>query len=30
MALVNGEVEYTCIARLTPDIIIVERCRNGR
>ena len=24
MALVNGEVEYTCIARLTPDIIIVE------
>ena len=24
MALVNGEVEYTCIARLTPDIITVE------
>ena len=24
MALVNGEVEYTCIARLTPDIMTVE------
>jgi succinate dehydrogenase/fumarate reductase-like Fe-S protein len=24
VALVNGEVEYTCIARLTPDIITVE------
>jgi succinate dehydrogenase/fumarate reductase-like Fe-S protein len=24
MALVNGEVEYTCIARLTPDVITVE------
>ena len=24
MALVNGEVEYTCIAKLTPEIITVE------
>ena len=24
MALVNGQVEYTCIAKLTPEIIIVE------
>lgn len=24
MALVNGEVEYTCIAKLTPDVITVE------
>ena len=24
MALVNGEVEYTCIAKLNPGIIIVE------
>ena len=24
MALVNGEVEYTCIARLAPEIITVE------
>ena len=24
MALVNGEVEYTCIAKLTPDEITVE------
>src|SRR5438093_2586464 len=24
MALVNGEVEYTCITRLTPDVITVE------
>ena len=24
MALVNGEVEYTCIAKLTPDIITIE------
>ncbi len=24
MALVNGTVEYTCIARLTPDVITVE------
>jgi len=24
MALVNGEVEYTCIARLTPEVITVE------
>lgn len=24
MALVNGEVEYTCIAKLTPGIITVE------
>ena len=24
MALVNGEVEYTCIARLTPKLITVE------
>jgi succinate dehydrogenase/fumarate reductase-like Fe-S protein len=24
VALVNGEVEYTCIARLTSDIITVE------
>ncbi|HEY7217510.1 MAG TPA: 2Fe-2S iron-sulfur cluster-binding protein [Candidatus Binatia bacterium] len=24
MALVNGEVEYTCIAKLTPDLITVE------
>ena len=24
MALVNGEVEYTCIAKLTPSIMTVE------
>jgi succinate dehydrogenase/fumarate reductase-like Fe-S protein len=24
MALVNGEVEYTCIARLSPGVITVE------
>ena len=24
MALVNGEVEYTCIAKLTPDVTTVE------
>jgi succinate dehydrogenase/fumarate reductase-like Fe-S protein len=24
MAVVNGEVEYTCIAKLTPEIITVE------
>ena len=24
MALVNGEVEYTCIAKLTSDIVTVE------
>ena len=24
MALVNGEVEYTCIIKLTPDIVTVE------
>jgi len=24
MALVNGEVEYTCIARLTPEVMTVE------
>jgi succinate dehydrogenase / fumarate reductase iron-sulfur subunit len=24
MALVNGAVEYTCIARLTPDAVTVE------
>ena len=24
MALVNGEVEYTCIAKLTPEVIILE------
>ena len=24
MALVNGEVGYTCIAKLTPDLITVE------
>ncbi len=24
MALVNGEVEYTCIAKLTPEVIMVE------
>jgi succinate dehydrogenase/fumarate reductase-like Fe-S protein len=24
MALVNGEVEYTCIAKLTPEIITIE------
>ena len=24
MALVNGEVEYTCIAKLTPELITVE------
>ena len=24
MALVNGEVEYTCTAKLTPDVMIVE------
>jgi succinate dehydrogenase/fumarate reductase-like Fe-S protein len=24
MALVNGEVEYTCIAKLTPQLITVE------
>jgi succinate dehydrogenase/fumarate reductase-like Fe-S protein len=24
MALVNGEVEYTCIAKLTPDLMTVE------
>ena len=24
MALVNGEVEYTCIAKLTPEMITVE------
>jgi succinate dehydrogenase/fumarate reductase-like Fe-S protein len=24
MALVNGEVEYTCMAKLTPGIIMVE------
>ena len=24
MALVNGEVEYTCIAKLTPGVISVE------
>jgi len=23
MALVNGEVEYTCIAKLTPEVITV-------
>jgi len=24
MALVNGDVEYTCIAKLTPGVMIVE------
>jgi succinate dehydrogenase/fumarate reductase-like Fe-S protein len=24
MALVNGDVEYTCIARLAPEVIILE------
>jgi succinate dehydrogenase/fumarate reductase-like Fe-S protein len=24
MALINGEVEYTCIAKLTPNLITVE------
>lgn len=24
MALVNGEVEYTCIAKLTPGVVTVE------
>jgi len=24
MALVNGEVEYTCLARLTPGVVTVE------
>jgi succinate dehydrogenase/fumarate reductase-like Fe-S protein len=24
VALVNGEVEYTCIAKLTPEVITVE------
>jgi succinate dehydrogenase/fumarate reductase-like Fe-S protein len=24
MALVNGEVEYTCIAKLTPGLIVLE------
>ena len=24
MALVNGEVEYTCIAKLAPGVITVE------
>jgi succinate dehydrogenase/fumarate reductase-like Fe-S protein len=24
IALVNGEVEYTCIAKLTPEVITVE------
>lgn len=24
MALVNGEVEYTCVAKLTPGVITVE------
>jgi succinate dehydrogenase/fumarate reductase-like Fe-S protein len=24
MALVNSEVEYTCIAKLTPSVITVE------
>ncbi|MBM4262118.1 MAG: 2Fe-2S iron-sulfur cluster binding domain-containing protein [Deltaproteobacteria bacterium] len=24
MALVNGEVEYTCIAKLTPEIMTIE------
>ena len=24
MALVNGEVEYTCIAKLTPEVMTVE------
>src|SRR5215467_11131231 len=24
MALVNGQVEYTCIARLTPEVMTVE------
>jgi succinate dehydrogenase/fumarate reductase-like Fe-S protein len=24
MALVNGEVEYTCVAKLIPDVITVE------
>ena len=24
MALVNGEVNYTCIAKLTPDVMTVE------
>jgi succinate dehydrogenase/fumarate reductase-like Fe-S protein len=24
MALVNGDVEYTCIAKLTPGVILVE------
>ena len=24
MALVNGKVEYTCIAKLTPEVIILE------
>ena len=24
MALINGEVEYTCIAKLTSDMITVE------
>ena len=24
MALVNGEVEYTCIAKVTPELITVE------
>jgi len=30
MALVNGEVEYTCIAKLSPNIIQSSRCRSGR
>ena len=24
MALVNGEVEYTCTAKLTPDVVTIE------
>lgn len=24
MALINGEVEYTCIAKLTPEVVTVE------
>src|SRR5919108_6642118 len=24
MALINGQVEYTCIAKLTPEVITVE------
>ena len=28
MALVNGEVEYTCIAKLTPGVVTVEPLPN--